>query len=485
MRASQNSDGAALTTFSPGALRKTIAKTPCECDMRSLLRPARHAAKPILDWLRNVPIHDPIDRRNAPTMQLLLLAVGTTLPISWARHLLEIKVPTGWLWVMGADMVTSALAFVCVVFIRRGRFRPAVACFLVSLVAGLQIGYLKLGFQAFMVDQTSQMLLLVISGLMLSRRALWSVFAALMVIFFSGFCVDAYKAGVADAFHFLPSVIFSYVVVTLVLDRTITALRESLGEAEERGRLLQAEILERQRTHQQLIHSQKMEVAGRLASGVAHDFNNILGIVLGFTAERHRLDNPNPDAKRDALALADALEGVESAAQRGVALSRKLLSFGSPRSANAQVFDAREAIAELRPMLRQLFPATVLLEMKLGSDPLPICIDKAQFELVLLNVASNARDAMPDGGTFKVTAANDAETRSIDVVLADDGHGISKGDQVLVFDPFFTTKPAGNGLGLSIAQGLVSGAGGEIALHSMPGDGTTLRIRLPNASLAA
>ena len=168
-----------------------------------------------------------------------------------------------------------------------------------------------------------------------------------MMIFVSGFWVDAQRTGdsTALAFHFLPSAIFSYFVITLVLDRSLTALRESLNESEARGGQLQREMAERERAQAQLVHSQKMEATGRLASGVAHDFNNILSVVLGFTAERHRLDDPDADPRRDARAMAEALEGIEPSAQRGIALIRKLLCFGRPDPANAEIFDAEGDVA--------------------------------------------------------------------------------------------------------------------------------------------
>lgn len=451
--------------------------------MLSLVHIARESMNNLFDWLGRIPVDDPIDRRNAPTIQLLFFVIGITLPLSWARHLAAFAVPPGWELVMVMDMVTTALAFVGIFLIRRGRFRMAVMLFLGALLVGLQIGYLKLGFQKHMVDQTSQMLSLVISGLVLGRRPLWLVFGALMMIFVSGFWVDAQRTGdsTALAFHFLPSAIFSYFVITLVLDRSLTALRESLKESEARGSQLQREMAERERAQAQLVNSQKMEATGRLASGVAHDFNNILSIVLGFTAERHRLDDPDVDPRRDALAMAEALEGIESSAQRGIAVIRKLLCFGRPDPANPEVFDIRATLTELKPMLRQLFPANVMLEMEMDEDPLPVVMDSAQFELMILNVASNARDAMPDGGLFKLTARHDHPSRSVEILLSDNGHGIDEDTRQHVFDPFFSTKPAGSGsgLGLAVTHTLVTAAQGDIFLHSVLGRGTTLHIRLP------
>lgn len=463
--------------------------SPVDHVVNSLLRRVRSAIAPMMGWLSRVPVDDPIDRRNAPTMQLLFLVFGTTLPISWARHLSTMDVPSGWLLVGAMDMVTALLAFYGVVLIRRGRFRTAVTIFLSALLLALLIGHLKIGFQTHSVDQTSQMLSLAIGGLVLGRRALWSVFVALMLIFTAGFAVDAVRAAGNDqstemAFHYLPSAIFSYFVVTLVLDRCITALRSSLSESQSRGQELQREIVERERAQAQLVHAQKMEAVGRLASGVAHDFNNILGVVVGYTEARHQLDDTDLDLRTVANEMADALEGIEQTAIKGIDLNKRLLYLSRRDAVHPVMFDVGQALHELQPMLRRLLPRNIVLSVDPATAATPVFIDRGNFELAMLNIASNARDALPDGGHFRITTARMDDV--VEIRLADDGPGIDPAILDRVFEPFFSTKPAGTGTGLGLAMThcLVSCAKGQVALESAPGRGTVVQMRLPLAVAA-
>jgi signal transduction histidine kinase len=227
-----------------------------------------------------------------------------------------------------------------------------------------------------------------------------------------------------------------------------------------------------------------MEATGRLASGIAHDFNNILGVILGFASQRHR-GEPGADHRARADALEESLEGVEIAARRGAAISRKLLRFGRHDVARVESFDAGHAMEELRPMLRQLFDADIQMETQIDPAPLPVRLDRSQFELMVLNIAANARDAMLGGGRFSI-AAGRVQTESgqcVEIGLADTGHGMSEEVLRRAFEPFYTTKPAdsGTGLGLSVVRDLAENAGGTVEVVSTPGSGTLFRILLPLA----
>jgi CheY-like chemotaxis protein len=216
-----------------------------------------------------------------------------------------------------------------------------------------------------------------------------------------------------------------------------------------------------------------------LTSGIAHDFNNVLGIILGFGMERHRLDEPGATRNKDSLALAQALEGVEMAARRGAAISGKLLNFSRRDVTRIERFDVAEALRELFPLLRQLLPPSVRLHFDTPDAPLPIAFDRSQFELAVLNIASNARDAMPDGGDFTVTIAQEG-SRSVSISLRDTGEGMPEAIRQRIFEPFFTTKSMGRGtgLGLSVVYGLIDRAGGRIDVVSEPGNGSVFRILL-------
>jgi signal transduction histidine kinase len=436
------------------------------------------------NWLRSAPVDDVVDRRNAPVMQLLLLFYGLALPSAWAWHLSSRAIPTGWGIVLALDLATSTLALGCVWLIRGGRFRPAMTAFLGALLTSLALAHYKLGTQSQLIDQSSVVLVLVIGGLVLGRRALWTVYALLMLVFAIGFSVDARSAHdpqwIRNALKNAPTLMVSYAIITLVLDRTITALRESLDESLARGAELQHEMAQRERAQSQLIHAQKMEASGRLASGVAHDFNNILGVMQGFAAQRHRLLDLDDDRER-AAAMDDALQGIEEAAALGLALTRKLLGFARNDLLHIETFDAVQALSDMRPMLRQLFCSGVRVEMFDSVDALPVRLDRNEFELMVLNIAANARDAMAGGGVFRVETMRAGEY--VRIALSDSGHGMDAHTLSRVFEPFFSTKveQAGTGLGLSVVHDLVKAVGGDIRAESRVGDGTEFTIHLPLA----
>jgi len=443
----------------------------------------------VTQWLRSAPITDPVDRRNASVVQFLLFCYGFLLPANWAWHAGASGISKGWMTVVVLDMMVASFALAGIWMIRRGRFRQAVMLFLGVLLASLEVVYLRLGAQSQLVDQVTPTLVLMISGLVLGRRALWIAFGCLMVVFCTGFASDIARAvehgeSVMSALDNAPAMVIPAVLMAAILDRTISALRESLDASLAHSRELQREMAERERTQAQLVHAQKMEAAGRLASGVAHDFNNVLGVILGLTTQRHRLDDPASDARQDAMAMAFALEGVEDAARRGTAINRKLLSFSRHEPIHAQTFDVVEAMRDIAPMLRWLMGDRVRLRLSLAEDVLPIHIDRGQFELMLLNVAANSRDAMPDGGEFEVRVSRVASPEpGVGIELSDNGQGMGDAVRQRAFEPFFTTKPqgSGTGLGLSVAYNLVRHANGEIEIESAPGRGTTLRVRLPHA----
>ncbi|WP_284567879.1 sensor histidine kinase [Xanthomonas graminis] len=357
-----------------------------------------------------------------------------------------------------------------------------------ALLASLLVNAAVNGLQRQLPDQLAQMLVLILAGLVLGRRALWITFGALLLMLGLGLGVghDALLEFVAEparAFYNLPSVLFSYLLVTLLLDRTTEALRESLRESNARGHRLQQEMLARERAQAQLIHAQKREIVERMAGGLAHDFNNVLAVIVGFSATRHD-DAADGDAARVAQ-LEDSLASVEESARRGMAIIRRLLRFSRRDGEQPERFDAAAAIEALQPMLRQLLEARIVLRCALPATPAPIHLDRSQFELMLLNLASNSRDAIAERGHLDIAVRSEAAWTIIEI--ADDGQGMPADVMARVFEPFYSTKPAdsGTGLGLAVVHDLVVRAGGRIQVHSEPGVGTRFRIALPCADAAA
>jgi len=461
--------------------------------------PGQHVIKSIMrtrftDWLRRLPITDPVDRKNAFFMQLLLLYSGCKIPLN---QLYLLRFDPGYAEMFAgrsaalpetaaiidltAELLLALSAWIGVWLIRAGRFRQAVTLFLAAMFCTSLTLYATFGYHRWTGDLTT-IEALAVSGLMLGRRALWWMFPAFMASYATGMThdyltdPDFHQWGAAYS-ALLPTV-SSYLVLVLILDRATAALRTSLAESNERGLRLLTEMAERERAQEQLIHAQKMEAVGRLASGVAHDFGNVLGVVLGFARERHRLDEPGACRNSDALALADALEGVEMAARRGTAVSRKLLDLSRNDVSRAEVFDAAEALVDTEPLIRQLLEPGTTLVVDIEADALPVCFDRSQFELAVLTIASNARDAMNGDGRFAIRAFQTSEW--VTMTFEDNGVGMTDEVRGKMFDPFFTTKPmgSGTGLGLAIVHRLMAQAGGTIRANSTAGTGTQIDLAM-------
>jgi PAS domain S-box-containing protein len=237
------------------------------------------------------------------------------------------------------------------------------------------------------------------------------------------------------------------------------------------------DVTERTHLMGQVTRAQKMESIGTLASGVAHDFNNILGIIL----PNAELIKMRSDAESPATRLADI---IINATKRAAGLTRQLLSLSRKDAIHMRTVSLNEAVRATGKLLGETLDRKIRLEFDLTSDSTNIKADDTQIEQVLLNLAINARDAMPDGGVLKFTTRSDGENAI--VRLSDTGSGIEPDILPNIFDPFFTTKDKskGTGLGLSVVYGIVKQSGGSIDVKSEVGAGTEFIITLPLTSEA-
>lgn len=247
------------------------------------------------------------------------------------------------------------------------------------------------------------------------------------------------------------------------------------------------DITERRRLEQQLHHSQRLDAVGRLAGGVAHDFNNLLMVITGHS--QMLLDNIHYTDQ----ARAD-LEQILKAAERATELTQQLLAFGRRQAVRPVLLDLNLLVRDMERMLRRVLGEDITLITKLSAKLSPVCADPGQIEQVVLNIALNARDAMPRGGRLTLeTAAIEVfrEPRRdkpevspgpyVALSVSDTGAGMDPDVQSRVFEPFFTTKEHGTGLGLATSYGIIQQAGGHLLVESKPGCGTTFRIYLPAA----
>ena len=237
--------------------------------------------------------------------------------------------------------------------------------------------------------------------------------------------------------------------------------------------------LKLERMQKQLAESQKLDALGQLTGGVAHDFNNLL-MVIGGNAQVLKKYAGDEKSQR-------AVDAIESAARRGAALTSQLLTFARRQNVNPQSIRLNDRIDAVREVLNMGVGGTVQLTTDVKDDVWPIKVDVSELETALVNLAINARDAMPDGGAIKISVENvrlDDDAHKGDFVairVSDTGTGIPPDVMQKVFDPFFTTKPVGKGTGLGLSQvhGFAYQAGGLVALASDLGHGTTVTISLP------
>ncbi|HWT91760.1 MAG TPA: PAS domain S-box protein [Solirubrobacteraceae bacterium] len=245
---------------------------------------------------------------------------------------------------------------------------------------------------------------------------------------------------------------------------------------------------EQRKLEAQLHRAQRLESVGQLAGGIAHDFNNLLAVIsnfAGFVAAEVPAGSP----------AAEDVEQIQQAARRATELTRRLLVFSRREVGRTEVLDLNAVVADIRAILSRTLGEHIELHTRLAGDLHAVTADAGQLEQVLMNLAVNARDAMPDGGTLTIETRNvdlDREFarahaddrligRFVELAVSDTGQGMSDETRSRAFEPFFSTKPSGvgTGLGLATVYGIVTAFGGHVGIYSSPGSGTSVRVHLP------
>ena len=278
----------------------------------------------------------------------------------------------------------------------------------------------------------------------------------------------------------------------LTVQLSVRAVRNAEGQVEYYETFVR-DVTDQRRLQQQVLQSQKMEAVGRLAGGIAHDFNNLLTVITSYS-DLLLEDLAPDDGKRDDL------EQVRKAADGAAALTRQLLAFSRQQVVEPRVVSLNVVVEGLQKILRRVIGEDIDLTTTLAPDLGPVRADVGQLEQVLMNLAVNARDAMPTGGRLTVETANvehdpefarDREAAAVRrfamLAVTDTGCGMDEATKARIFEPFFTTKEPGKGTGLGLATvyGIVKQAGGFIWVYSEPGQGTSFKIYLPQVDAPA
>jgi two-component system, cell cycle sensor histidine kinase and response regulator CckA len=278
----------------------------------------------------------------------------------------------------------------------------------------------------------------------------------------------------------------------IVLESTASVVRDTKGQIQKLV-IVNRDITERKQLEQQLQVAQKIEAVGRLSGGIAHDFNNILGVIIGYTeALQKRMQAQDP--------FRGAIDEIQQAGKRAAALTQQLLAFSRKQVLEPTIVDLNAIVGEVEKMLGRLIGEHIDLALCLSDSIGMVKADRTQIEQVILNLAINARDAMPQGGKLTIETANlelgEASPRRPRYVVpgsyvvlrvTDTGSGMSSDVQAHIFEPFFTTKEKGKGTGLGLATvyGVIKQSGGYIQVESELGKGTTFDIYLPRVAATA
>jgi signal transduction histidine kinase/CheY-like chemotaxis protein len=271
------------------------------------------------------------------------------------------------------------------------------------------------------------------------------------------------------------------------LESTASPVRNEKGEIEKLV-IVNRDISERKQLEEKFRQAQKMEAVGRLTGGIAHDFNNLLGVMIGYAESmQRRLDKTH--------ALRESVDEIVNAGKRAGSLTQQLLAFSRQQVLHPTVLDLNLIVSDMEKLLGRVLGDDIKVMTGLHADPARLKADRSQLEQILMNLAVNARDAMPKGGRLILRTANvlmdEAFARQhpypvqqgsyVLLTVADTGTGMDAETKARAFQPFFTTKEKGKGtgLGLSTVYGVVKQSAGYIDVFSNPGEGTTFKIYLP------
>jgi signal transduction histidine kinase/CheY-like chemotaxis protein len=414
-----------------------------------------------------------------PTIAWLYVMWHTGFPLFVLVHSLVARVETrrGWTvkrpgWaIVGAVAAASAyVALALWVALEEARFLPLISVdghygrLLTSGVAPMMVAVAALALATIWLGRRGSVLDVWLTAVM----SAWICDTSLSSLLSSTRFDLAWYAG---RVYTLMAGAFLFAVLLLDLSRLYGRLAEALRDAKAQNEALV-------RSREELTRAQRMEAIGQLTGGIAHDFNNILTAVTGCLEMIAR--KPEDPTRVQRLS-----RNAAAAADRGAQLVRQLLTFSRRQNLNPQVLNPNDLLLEMATLARKALGETVVLKLDLGEALDRVCVDAGEFQAAILNLVSNARDAMPGGGVATIRTRNHAAGRQgrayVAVSVDDTGEGMDAATLARVFEPFFTTKEVGRGTGLGLSQvyGFAESAGGYVDIESAPGEGSTVTLYLP------
>jgi signal transduction histidine kinase len=444
----------------------------------------------VFEWLpeplRPIPVDSVLRARQAAPLRVISLLIGalglTSLPgmiAAWSAQ--GLSATTIDLALNVSLGVTGLVAFVLA---WRGRLEASAWA---MLVGGLLIWVVAMPTMGLASQASSQFLLtypLLLAGLVLDRTALWSSAVVLILAVAAGAWFDA-EPGVGPMLPGFNVIALNLVVYCVLVDWFGTRMRQVISaEAEKSAALADAnarllvEQAERAQLERALATTERLEAIGRLAGSVAHDFNNLL-MGVRSNVELSAALNKEPE-------IAEMLEVTIDVIDRATGLTGELLRFSKGESPTAELLDVHRLIRDAKRIYVTLVGNGVELEFDLAASESIIAFNPSAFEQILLNLIVNAADAMPDGGKLEIGTRNPEPTpmaagglSTLELIVADEGTGISDTVMARMFQPFFTTKRKGTGIGLATVHDIVTKAGGSISVESKLGLGSTFRLSFP------
>jgi signal transduction histidine kinase/FixJ family two-component response regulator len=399
-------------------------------------------------------------------------ALAAASPTLWARRFVVATFSAGALWGLGSLLFFDA----------KNPTSEILFAFAIGGMTAAAAGTWASHLPAFWGYSAASLGPLILRTLAVGDSAHWAMGA---MLFAYGLGIER----VARSNHGSLTRAFRLALENSELLANLSLSRERL---EETNRTLEARVHERtaelERQSLALREAQRLESVGRLAGGIAHDFNNLLTIALT------NVDVLKDTQKFDAIGAA-AIEETLDAARRGADLTRQLLAFSRRQRLEPRVLDLNRVISDVQRLLQRIVGERVRATFALSPEPLLVLADPSQLEQVLVNLVSNARDAMPEGGTLRISSERTEATPAAEKApgiwgllrVEDSGVGMDADTQRQAFDPFFSTKGAGpgHGLGLATVHGIVQQSGGVVSVRSEPGIGTEFSVYLPLQAHAA